>query len=94
MFGTVEPPPATPVVKEVIVGEVVVLVILEVVVPPRMMPPVLLDVAVAFPVAVPPIVPVHFAFVGQQATWPASSRAQSVPVGQHTELAPRLEHAL
>jgi hypothetical protein len=92
LLGTVEPPPATPVVKEVIPGEVVMGVV-EVVVPPSTNPEEL-DVADCGPVAVPAIVPVHDAPEGQHATFPASSRAQLAFCGQHIDSAPRLEHEL
>ncbi len=54
--------------------------------PPTRIPPVL-D-TVFGPVAVPPIVPVHAARMGQHATFPAASRAQSWFVGQHALLFP------
>jgi len=93
-LGTVEPPPDTPVVRDVIPAEVVVLVVLEVVVPPRTNPPDEVDDVVTVPVMVPAIVPVQTALSGQQATCPASSKAQFVPDAQQTESAPRSEHEL
>lgn len=71
MFGTVEPPPSTPLVKEVMPGAVE-LAVLEDVVPPSTKPEVL-ELADREPVAVPAIDPVHTAFDGQQAMFPASS---------------------
>ena len=46
------------------------------------------------PVAVPPIVPVQEAPVGQQATCRAASAEQMAVVGQQVLGAPRLEHGL
>ena len=77
-FATVDPPPCTPVVGTMNVDGLVVVVD-----PPSTKPDVV-EVAVLVPMA--PTVPVQKALNGQQATCPASSRAQFVLTGQQALL--------
>jgi hypothetical protein len=83
VFGTVEPPPATPEVGSPGVTKAVVLVV-DV---PSTNPEVLVG-AVKEPERVPSTVPVQAALIGQQATFPAWSNAQIVSGGQHASAAP------
>jgi hypothetical protein len=84
-FGTVDPPPSTPVVG---VMNAAVLVVVD------DAPRIKAEVDEVAEPGDPPTVPVQCALNGQHAMWPASSRAQFVFTGQQALVYPMVEQEL